>query len=45
MITIEYFCRYDHIEDIKSDYWIDILMRMSVALAKIAVGRIRSRFT
>ena len=45
MITIEYVCRYDHIEDIKSDYWIDILMRMSVALAKIAVGRIRSRFT
>lgn len=45
MITIEYVCRYDNIEDIKSDYWIDILMRMSVALAKIAVGRIRSRFT
>lgn len=45
LITIEYVCRYDNIEDIKSDYWIDILMRMSVALAKIAVGRIRSRFT
>lgn len=45
MITIEYVCRYDNIEDIKSDYWVDMLMRMSVALAKIAVGRIRSRFT
>lgn len=43
-ITIEYIPRYDSVEDIKSDYWIDVLMRMSVASAKIAVGRIRSRF-
>lgn len=44
-ITIEYVPRYDSVEDIKSDYWIDMLMRLSVALAKVAVGRIRSRYT
>ena len=44
-ITVEYVPRYDSVEDIKSDYWVDILMRMSVALAKVAVGRIRSRYT
>ena len=44
-ITIEYIPRYDKVEDITSDYWIDILMRLSKALTKTTVGRIRSRFT
>lgn len=44
-VTIEYVPRYESVEDIKSDYWVDMLMRLSVALAKVAVGRIRSRFT
>lgn len=44
-ITIEYVPRYDKVEDITSDYWIDILMRLSKALTKTTVGRIRSRFT
>lgn len=44
-ITIEYVPRYDSVEDITSDFWIDVLMRLSKALAKIAVGRIRSRYT
>ena len=44
-ISIEYVPRYDKVEDITSDYWIDILMRLSKALTKTTVGRIRSRFT
>lgn len=45
LITIEYVPKLKSVEDVKSDYWIDILVRMSVALAKIYVGRIRSRYT
>lgn len=44
-VTIEYVPRYDSVEDIKSDYWIDQLMRLSVALAKVTLGRIRSKYT
>lgn len=44
-VSIEYVPRYDKVEDITSDYWIDILMRLSKALTKTTVGRIRSRFT
>ena len=44
-ITIEYIPRYDSVEDIVSDYWIDVLVRLCVAQAKITVGRIRSRYT
>lgn len=43
-ITIEYIPDYRDIEDIRSNYWIDILTRMSVAKAKMTVGRIRTRF-
>lgn len=43
-ITIEYVPRFDNVEEVTSDYWIDIIMRMSVALMKIGLGRIRSRF-
>lgn len=44
-ITIEYVPRITAVEEITSDYWIDIVMRLSVALTKIGLGRIRSRFT
>lgn len=44
-ITIEYIPRYNSVEEVTSDFWIDIIMRMSKALAKIYVGRVRSRFT
>ena len=44
-ITIEYVPRYDSAEEITSDFWIDVLLRMSIALTKIALGRIRSRYT
>ena len=26
------------VEDVKSDYWIDIIRRMSLAMVKIALG-------
>lgn len=44
-ITIQYVPRYDNVEEIVSDYWIDKLCRMSVAYGKIALGRIRTKFT
>ena len=43
-VTIEYVPRYDSVDEITSDYWIDVLMRMSKAIAKITVGRIRSKY-
>ena len=44
-ITIMYVPRYDTVDDITSDYWIDMLCRLAVANAKVIVGRIRSKFT
>lgn len=44
-ITIEYVKRLEDVSEITSDYWIDNLCRLCVALAKITLGRIRSRYT
>lgn len=44
-ITIEYVPRYDDASQIVSDYWIDMLIKLAVALTKVTLGRIRSRFT
>lgn len=44
-ITIEYVPKLTSVEQIQSDYWIDILVRLSTALTKIVLGRIRTRFT
>jgi len=44
-ITIEYIPVLTDVEQITSDYWIDILKRLSLALVKRALGRIRTRFT
>ena len=44
-VTIEYVPRYESVEDITSDYWIDFLMRLSVALTKVTLARIRGRFS
>ena len=44
-ITIEYIPRFVAVEEVTSDYWIDIIMRLSIALTKIGLGRIRSRYT
>lgn len=45
LITIEYVPKFLTVEDIKSDYWIDIIVRLSTALTKETLGRIRSRYT
>ena len=44
MITIEYIPKLTSVEDIVSDYWIDILIKYCVALTKVVLGRIRTRF-
>lgn len=44
-ITIEYIPILTDVEQVTSDYWIDILKRLSLALVKRALGRIRTRFT
>ena len=44
-VTIEYIPRFDDVEEIESDYWIDMIIKLSVAFSKIMVGRIRSRYT
>jgi hypothetical protein len=44
MITIEYIPKLKSVEDIQSDYWIDILVKYCVALTKVVLGRIRTRF-
>jgi len=45
MITIEYIPKLKSVEDIQSDYWIDILIKYCIALTKVILGRIRTRFT
>lgn len=45
MITIEYIPKLKTVEDIQSDYWLDILIKYCIALTKIVLGRIRTRFT
>lgn len=44
-ITVEFVPEYKDVSDLQSPYWEDILIRLSVALTKIAVGRIRNRYT
>ncbi len=43
-VTIEYVPKYSDVNEIVSDYWIDILLRLSVALTKQILGRIRTRY-
>lgn len=44
-VTIEYIPVYDNVNQITSEYWIDILQRLSLAMVKVGLGRIRTRFT
>ena len=43
-ITIEYVPKFLEPQHIKSDYWIDIMVRLSVALTKQIEGRIRTKY-
>ena len=44
-ITIEYIPVIKNVEDIRSEYWEDMLVRLSLALTKVTIGRIRTRYT
>lgn len=45
LITVEYVPEYDSVEEVTSDFWIDVIMQMAIALTKITLGRIRTRYT
>lgn len=45
LITIEYIPKIANVENIKSDYWIDVLIKLSLATLKMVLGRIRTRYT
>ena len=44
-ITIEYIPKFNDVSEIISDYWIDIIVRLATAIAKVTLGRIRTRYT
>ena len=44
-VTIEFIPKLNTVETIQSDYWQDVLVRMSLDRAKIALGRIRTKYT
>ena len=44
-VTIEYIPRIETVEEITSDYWINMLLRLAKAKTKIILGRIRGRYT
>lgn len=44
-VTIEYVPIFKDVDQIKSDYWSDKLLRLAVAMTKQILGRIRTRFT
>ena len=44
-ITIEYIPQFTDVSQITSDFWIDMLVNLSVAQTKITLGRIRTRYT
>lgn len=44
-VTVKYIPKLTTAEDVKSDYWIDILVRLCIALTKVVLGRIRTRFS
>ena len=45
VITIEYVPYYKDVSEVTSDFWVDIIMKLSLALAKVAIGRIRTKFS
>ena len=43
-LTIEYIPRFSDVSQITSDYWIDQLIQLAAAIAKVTVGRIRTKY-
>lgn len=44
-LTIEYVPLITTVEEVIGNYWLDIFIRLSLAYAKIILGRIRTRYT
>ena len=44
-VTVAYIPKLKKVDDIKSDYWKDVLVRLALDLTKIQIGRIRTKFT
>ncbi len=44
LITIEYIPQYTSVEEVKSDFWIDKILNLALALTKQMLGRIRTRY-
>ena len=44
-MTIEYIPLYEHVEDLDDPYWEDVVRRLAVALTKIGLGRIRTKYS
>ena len=44
-LTVEYVPVYQDVSEIKSDYWIDMVMNLALAIAKVTIGRIRTKFS
>ena len=44
-IVVEYVPIIEDVSELKTPYWIDILQRMSLAMTKRILGRLRTRFT
>lgn len=44
-LTIVYTKDYAHVTDIVDPFWQDLLRRLSLALAKVQLGRVRSKYT
>lgn len=43
-ITIEYIPKLTDPDEIKDEFWIDILIRLATAYTKVALGRIRTKY-
>lgn len=44
-ITIEYIPLYESVEDLFDPYWEDVVRRLSIAYTKLALGRIRTKYS
>lgn len=44
-ITVDYMPEYTCVDDIKEPYWQNYLKRFSLAMTKVILGRIRSKYT
>ena len=42
-VVIEYVPKFEDVDEVKSDYWIDVLKRMALAHVKATLGYIRTR--